>query len=54
MFSATLFLFLTYRYTDEAFLAEIVTLIIGVILSVVGLVLSREWSRPKSIASKED
>ena len=54
MFSATLFLFLTYRYTDEAFLAEIVTLTIGFILSVGGLVLSREWSPPGSVASKED
>jgi len=42
MFSATLFLFLTYRYTDEAFFAELLTMIIGVVLCVSGFVLSRE------------
>jgi len=42
MFSATLFLFLTYRYTDEAFSAEILTLIAGAVLCASGFVLSRE------------
>jgi hypothetical protein len=38
MFSATLFLFLTYRFTDEAFFAAMLYTIIGIILSVGGFV----------------
>ena len=44
MFAATLFLFITYRFTDEAFLATILCTIIGVILSVGGFALNRAWS----------
>jgi len=44
MFSATLFLFLTYRFTDEAFFATILCIIIGVVLCVSGFALGHMWS----------
>ena len=46
MFSATLFLFLTYRFTDEALFAATLSMIIGIILSVGGFAMSRMLSRP--------
>ncbi len=41
MFSATLFLFITYRFTDEAFFAAMLCTIIGIILCVGGFTLNR-------------
>jgi len=52
MFSVTLFLFLTYRFTDEAYFTMIVCMIIGIILCVGGFALSREWSGPRNVTSR--
>jgi hypothetical protein len=54
MFSTTLLLFLTYRFTDEAFFAAIVCAIMGVVLCVGGFVLSRVGSRAKKVARSRD
>ena len=52
MFSVTLFLFLTYRFTDEAYFTMILCMIIEIILCVGGFALSREWSGPRNVTSR--
>jgi len=41
MFSATLFLMITYRFTDEAFFVAVSCAVLGIVLPVGGFVLSR-------------
>ena len=53
IYSATLFLFLSYRYTNEAFSAAILCAIVGIALCVGGLALSYEWSLPSGLANKD-